>query len=184
MQERRIFCFPCHYTMHQFFTQKKIRVKQKSKACLGNSETLKCICLKSKRSEFISDTVLIYKKIFCLHLAEAERGWKSLLKFPLYTFLHKCAATENFLKAEEMKAGRGQVKETTFKVTTPWKNRSPYIVFFAIPKGKHIPVLALRAAQHCPQLGIIPPRGYARGTQLLSKSLGLTVFPGLRYNKD
>lgn len=58
-----------------------------------------------------------------------------------------------------MKAGRGQVRETTFQITKPWKNKSPYIVFFVIPKGKHPSspcVPALRAAQHCPQLGIIP----------------------------
>lgn len=108
-------------------------------------------------------------KIFCLHLAEAERGWKSLLKFSLYAFLHECAATENFLKTEEMKAGRGQVRETTFQITKPWKNKSPYIVFFVIPKGKHIPLLhaSLHSGLHNTALSWAssPPQGYASSSQ-------------------
>lgn len=127
-------------------------------------------------------------KIFCLHLAEAETCWKSLLKFSLYAFLHKCAATENFLKTEEMKAGRRQVRKTTFQVTTSWKNKGPYIVFFVILKGKHIPFLhvSLHSGLYNTALSWAssPPQGYARGTQLLSESLGLTLFPGLCYSQD
>lgn len=87
-----------------------------------------------------------------------------------------------------MKAERGQVRETTFQVTTPWKNKSPYIVCFIIPKEKHIPLLhvSLHSGLHNTALSWAssPPQGYARGTQLFSKSLGLTVFLGLCYNKD
>lgn len=51
-----------------------------------------------------------------------------------------------------MKAGRGQVRETTFQITKPWKNKSPYIVFFVIPKGKHIPLLQCPCTQGCTTL--------------------------------
>lgn len=160
--------------MHQFFTRKEIKAKQKSKACLENFETPKCICLKSKRSEFISDTVLIYTKSFAYILQRLREAGSHCSNFHFTHFYINVQRQKTFLKTEEMKAGRGQVRETTFQVTTPWKNKSPYIVFFVTLKGKHIPFLhvSLHSGLHNTTL---PSAGHHPHPKVMPGALGCSL---------
>lgn len=93
--------------------------------------------------------------------------------------------------------GRGQVKETTIQVTTPWKNKKPNTLSFLYNYQEKTHPSIYRSSLHseadprCPLLGI-PPRTREnqkcgllfQGMQSFPKNLVLTLFLGLCYNKD